>query len=995
MSQYLEPNPDAWTNIDHIVVVMLENRSFDCMLGWLYDEEDPPHGQHFEGLSDDIRNDLEVIDANGVSFVEQVYARRNGQPPRKGSYGVRVKAEYPTQWNLPAADPGEGFRDTNSQLFERWDVPNDYPPDPTMGGFVQNYQGSMVYGSSVFGDDPVNPRQIMAAYTPQQLPVLSGLAKAFAVCDHWHCSVPSQTWPNRAFAFAATSEGNVNNRPDWVIEGETIYDRLQDAIDGTGGSAPRTDLSWSIYSGTQHGEPFSLTKIMLSDAKQQRFAGNFKPIGDFYDDAEQGRLPSYSFLEPQFSGAGQNDQKPPSDVRPGEVFIARIYEALRTSPQWGKTLLVITYDEHGGCHDHVAPPQAKSPDGKVDAQFGFQFNRFGGRVPAVVVSPWIGEGTIARPSGYVPFDHTSIIASIRNCFDLGGPLTARDGAAPDLSALLTQKKARDDAPPMKAPDFDAAAVKEVETGLQREIGRILGQRLGEQQADDESMHDFIMRLSRANDALVASYDLTRIKGVGPAMRTALNRAGIFTIDELAALSDADIDALDEKIEVPFKKDAAELRAWVAEAKSMTTSGSTASTGSSSTDAPRSVAGAATSSAVAPVPLVAQGQPVSWWLAFKFDADRFPGKPKTADEREGIFGGTLEDYDDQASDAKKFSQAYCFASAKSPTLVQGPGAIGTTLQDPVGATFGQVYDGTYFYALWNDQFYDNPMKTEGAPHGHSKGMLAWNAAGEGFVMQVSTPSWPASGSRQHPRHSDGNTLGYIDDDDIEVSQHFFTLRLTKDDVVAVLEALVNARVVCDPSKPELVRNGGPQDVADLVAKLGKEPDNPAVTKATLSSGVVLISKPSTVEVPPWQLVSAQLGGVDLRVASWWAHPAIDSTRAGATPGCWDASLGTPGAVEIATSGTWEGKAIGLTGGSGPTHNHAKLGVSTGSGTTLSIFGDMNQQGALCEDCTDPPRKCSSSQNGRGGLFFVLEDETLHASLAGLLAGKSGPLASKTS
>ena len=308
MSQNLEPNPDAWKNIDHIVVVMLENRSFDCMLGWLYDEEKPPRGQYFEGLNDDICNNLEVVDSNGVSFIEQVYARRNGEPPRKGTYGVRKKAEYPTMWNLPAADPGEGFKDTNAQLFERWDVANDYPPDPTMGGFVQNYQGAMVFGSSTFGDDPVNPRQIMAAYTPHQLPVLSGLAKAYAVCDHWHCSVPSQTWPNRAFAFAATSEGNVNNRPDWVIEGETIYDRLQDAIDGVGGKPARTDLSWNIYSGTQKGKPFSLTKIMLSDAKQVRFADNFKPIAQFYEDAQNGTLPSYSFLEPQFSGDGQNDQ---------------------------------------------------------------------------------------------------------------------------------------------------------------------------------------------------------------------------------------------------------------------------------------------------------------------------------------------------------------------------------------------------------------------------------------------------------------------------------------------------------------------------------------------------------------------------------------------------------------------------------------------------------------------------------------------------------------
>ena len=547
---------------------MFENRSFDCMLGWLYDGKPPPDGQAFEGLSDDIRNPIEVVDANGVSSVELVYARRNGQAPVKGTYGVREKARYPVLWNLPAADPGEGYRDTNQQLFQRWDVASDYPPDPTMGGFVENFQVAMLNGSSVYGDDPVNPRQIMAAYTPDQLPVLSDLARGFAVCDHWHCSVPSQTWPNRAFAFAATSEGHVNNRPDWVIEGETLFDRLQDAIDGAGGAAPRTDLSWNIYSGTQDGAPFSLTQIMLGDDKQKRFADRFKGIQQFFADAEAGALPSYAFLEPQFSGDGQNDQKPPSDVRPGEAFLARIYAALRASPQWGRTLLVVTYDEHGGCHDHVAPPKATPPDGKVDRQFGFQFNRFGGRVPAVVVSPWIEAGTIARPSGYVPFDHTSIIASVRNCFQLGGPLTARDGAAPDLSCLLTRDSARTDTVTVTPAPIDDSALETVETGLQRMVADILGRRLQEEQAAGESMHDFLLRLASANNAILRNFDLTQVRGIGPAMRSALNRAGIFSIHQLAAQSEAQLDTLDQQLDIPFKHDATELRAWVAQARDL-------------------------------------------------------------------------------------------------------------------------------------------------------------------------------------------------------------------------------------------------------------------------------------------------------------------------------------------------------------------------------------------------------------------------------------------
>ncbi len=394
-----------------------------------------------------------------------------------------------------------------------------------------------------------------------------------------------------------------------------------------------------------------------------------------------------------------------------------------------------------------------------------------------------------------------------------------------------------------------------------------------------------------------------------------------------------------------------------------------------------------SSSTAPTPLLKKGQAVDWWFAFKFDAKSFPGQPKSADEKEGLFGGTLEDYDDSDGDSNRFSQAYCFASSEDPTLAQGEGHIGTSLQDPVGATFGQVYDGDFNFLVWNDQFYGNPMRSEAAPHGHSKGLLAWNDAGAGFVMQVSTPSWPGSGSRKHPRQNDGNTLGYVNDDDIEVSQHFFALKLNADDVEKVLQALINARIVTNPELPELARWGGPQAIIDLRDKFGKRPKNPSCQLLELSSGTKLISKPGTIDVPVWQLVSAQLGSVDLRVATWWAHPKVYSTTKSTPVGCWDDLLGTPGAVEIATSGTWKKKSIGLKGGSGPGFNHAKFGVSTAGDKPLTIFGDMNQQGTLSAGSGEKAHKCSSSQNGRGGLFFVLEDEKLHASVSALLVGDS--------
>ena len=216
----------------------------------------------------------------------------------------------------------------------------------------------------------------------------------------------------------------------------------------------------------------------------------------------------------------------------------------------------------------------------------------------------------------------------------------------------------------------------------------------------------------------------------------------------------------------------------------------------------------------------------------------------------------------------------------------------------------------------------------------------------------------------------------------VSQHFFALKLSKDDLVKVLNALENASVVTDPSNPQLVNNGGPSDIQELVAKLGVKSDSTTVVAEKLSTGVGLISKPSRLNVPPWQLVSALLGGVSLRTATWWAKPYIYTTTASKKIGCWDDSLGKPGRVEIATTGTWEGTEFGLVGGLGSNFNHAKIGVSISNAKHYSVFGDMNQQGAVTGNC-------ASSQNGRGGLFFVLDDEALTKSLTALVDGNTAP------
>jgi hypothetical protein len=382
---------------------------------------------------------------------------------------------------------------------------------------------------------------------------------------------------------------------------------------------------------------------------------------------------------------------------------------------------------------------------------------------------------------------------------------------------------------------------------------------------------------------------------------------------------------------------------------------------------------------APVPLLKAGTPVDWWFVFKFNAASFPECGGA--QRMCPFGGTVKPY-------TSFGQQFVFASSADQTLRQGGGCIGDTTADPLGATFNQVYNGAFFYVIWNDQFYGDPLPNKDAPAGHSKGMLAWNSAGDGLVLQVSTPSWPASGSSTEPRETDGNTLGCVGDNDVLVSQHFFALRLDKDDVVAVLNALANASVVTDPAKLQIVNNGGPADIQALVHSLGKISRSKTATTDTLSSGVLLISKPSGLNVPPWQMVSALLGGEPLRAATWWATPKIPTTSATTPVDCWDQSLGTPGAVQIATtgiwqeSGAWQGTTLGFEGVAEPAGNHAKIGVSTGE-HNYAIFGDLNQQGTL----SGP--HCDSSQNGRGGLFFVIEDAQLSGSVRDLIQGETAP------
>jgi phospholipase C len=400
-------SPGQLGSIQHVVVLMLENRSFDHMLGFLYADRHnvSPSGAPFDGLTGQESN----LDAKGTRVPV-----------------FKIAASAPHAYFMPGADPGEGYAAANLQLFGTPAPPS--PPTATNSGFVTNFgitipwdqqHGRSVEPGTVAGD-------IMGMYAPETLPILSGLARGFAVCDRWFASVPTETLPNRAFAAAGTSQGHMDDATH-SFTAPTIF-----------GALTHKHVSWAIYG--YNAAP--LTRMTFSDTMNAP-ASHFGQFTDFTTAARGGHLPAYAFLEPSW-GSNGNSQHPNYDVALGEQFIHDVYYAVRNGSAWNQTLLVITYDEHGGCYDHAAPPAAVAPDSSV-GEFGFDFKRFGVRVPTVLISPLIAPGTVFRPSGPTPCDHTSILKTIELRWGLG-PLTARDAAAPDVGAALSLSSPRADDP---------------------------------------------------------------------------------------------------------------------------------------------------------------------------------------------------------------------------------------------------------------------------------------------------------------------------------------------------------------------------------------------------------------------------------------------------------------------------------------------------------------------------------------------------------------------
>jgi phospholipase C len=402
--------------VDHVVVLMMENRSFDQMLGYL----------SLEGARGDV-------DGLRAEFANAHDGR---------SYPVRHLDS-----TAIADDPDHSGAAVELQLG-----------GGSMGGFVESYAKTLADG----GVQDADPGRVVGYYNAVDVPVYDHLAREFAVCDRWFSSVPGATWPNRLYAICGRAAGSRDDLPLNLppLYNQPSFVRHLDAH----------DVSWSWYSFEAGTLRFADAHYALGHHDNFAFFShtnlNWKArlerridvdAPSFLEDAAQGSLPSVAWIDPNFSnfnpvGFQPNDDHPPADIKDGQELVLAVYHALAASPLWERTLLIVFYDEHGGFFDHVAPPDA--PDDEPEL-----FGRYGVRVPALIVSPWIEPGSVS----HTLFDHSSIIKTIllRFCPDalkeptphhrflarlrrVGHPryMGMRVAQANDLGELLTRREPR-------------------------------------------------------------------------------------------------------------------------------------------------------------------------------------------------------------------------------------------------------------------------------------------------------------------------------------------------------------------------------------------------------------------------------------------------------------------------------------------------------------------------------------------------------------------------
>jgi phospholipase C len=384
------PPPDP---IEHVIVLMLENRSFDHMLGGL--------SEAIEGL-------------DGVP--------KAGEPERSNRAGGKTYKQIPGASRAIKYDPKHELAHTLNQISKE------------NSGFVDDF--ARAYPAS----QPEDRAEIMKYFADGELPSLHPLAKNFAVCDKWFSSLPGPTWPNRFFVHSGTSIGRVS-MPEGILDANlhwydqmTLYDRLNEK-----------GIDWRIYYGDV---PQSL--ILVHQLEPENALCYSKLINFYRDAAGKAKdFPKFCFIEPAYYQPGASDDHPPHDVLEGERLIGDVYNAiLRNDELWKTSLLVVLYDEHGGFYDHVVPPAAVPPDHHVEE---YTFDQLGVRVPAILVSPFVKPGVI-----HTVFDHASLLKYLSDKWGLG-PLGERVANANTFADFLLAAPEATDRLPVISPPMAAAS----------------------------------------------------------------------------------------------------------------------------------------------------------------------------------------------------------------------------------------------------------------------------------------------------------------------------------------------------------------------------------------------------------------------------------------------------------------------------------------------------------------------------------------------------------
>jgi phospholipase C len=413
------------SKIKHVVHYMIENRSFDHCVGWLYENgEENVHVVGPKGPYDGANTKYFNLDGDQKVFLSKY---KDG----------KLSTDYALQ--MFAFDPYHDLSDVLRQLFFANRDGYAQRATPDMGGFIWNNSSD----------------QVMQTFTPEQLPILNGLARKFAISDKWFCSVPSSTDANRAFALTGSALMEPNNfmsKPQYLYWPQQPHRPSIFKLLWTNGFT-----SWKIYNSTQWYEHVFTYELFLEgqiptvDANVNNYVA---PIDQFYADAASGNLPAFSLLEPVWIAPnGTTSYHPGADLVPGEVELNKIYNALRNGPGWEETLFVVTFDEHGGIFDHVPPPYAENP-WPNDEKDGFRFDLMGPRAPTIVVSPWIDEQTVFRSETNVEYDGTSFLATLLHWCGIPRErwfMGERTNHAPAFEGILTRESPRQDSPTFTPP----------------------------------------------------------------------------------------------------------------------------------------------------------------------------------------------------------------------------------------------------------------------------------------------------------------------------------------------------------------------------------------------------------------------------------------------------------------------------------------------------------------------------------------------------------------